>query len=198
MKRNVHVICLQAIAFARTTTTSTTKQSDVRAEQVASCRSKEVLVCEGRYLMANNLFRFGSRRLLPSLRCLVHPHLRMKSESAKEAFQKIFPRMGASRLKPRYDANSYGQTVGPEYPFDIEKTPEGKIKREKSKGTMGSVSVEEIVEILRANGGENIKVAKLHQDLHYADHFIVVSGKDTEHLKKMTQNLATKVLKVGL
>ena len=116
-----------------------------------------------------------------------------KSESAKEAFQKIFPRMGASKLKARYDANSYGQTVGPEYPFDIEKTPEGKLKREKSKGTMGSVTVPEIVENLRANGGENIKVAKLHDDLNYADHFVVVSAKDTEHLKSMTQDLASKV-----
>ena len=144
--------------------------------------------------MASNLFALGSRRCIPSIRYLLGSQVRMRSESAKEAFQKIFPSMGASRLKPRYDANSYGQTVGPEYPFDIEKTPEGKIKREKSKGAIGSVTVEEIVDILRANEGENIKVAKVHHDLHYADHFIVVSGKDTEHLKRMTQDLATKVL----
>ena len=143
--------------------------------------------------MASNLFSIGSRRLLPTVRCFLRPQLRMKSESAKEAFQKIFPGLGAAKLKPRYDANSYGQTLGPEYPFDIEKTPEGKIKREKSKGAIGSVTVEEIVDILRSNGGENIKVAKLHQDLHYADNFVVVSGKDTEHLKRMTQDLATKV-----
>lgn len=146
--------------------------------------------------MASNLVTWGSRRLLgANFRAFIRPfQMRMKSESAKEAFQKIFPRMGASSFKPRYDANSYGQTVGPEYPFDIEKTPEGKLKREKSKGAIGSVTVEEVVDILRANEGENIKVAKLHQDLHYADHFIVVSRKDTDHLKSMTQDLATKVL----
>ena len=132
--------------------------------------------------------------LLPRVGNILRPVQRcQKSESAKEAFQKIFPRMGASKLKARYDANSYGQTVGPEYPFDIEKTPEGKLKREKSKSTMGSVTVPEIVENLRANGGENIKVAKLHDDLNYADHFVVVSAKDTEHLKSMTQGLASKV-----
>ena len=144
--------------------------------------------------MASHLFSLSIRRSIPSLRCLLRSQARLRSESAKEAFQKLFPSMGASRIKPRYDANSYGQTVGPEYPFDIEKTPEGKIKREKSKGAIDSVTVEEIVDILRVNGGENIKVAKLHHDLNYADHFIVVSGKDTEHLKKMTQDLATKVL----
>ena len=133
------------------------------------------------------------RLLVPRLSTVLRPQICFKSESAKEAFRKIFPRMGAGKLKARYDANSYGQTVGPEYPFDIEKTPEGKLKREKSKGTMGSVTVEEIVDILRSNGGENIKLAKLHQDLHYADHFVIVSAKNTEHLKSMTQELASKV-----
>eukprot|EP00112_Aurelia_sp_Birch-Aquarium-sp1_P000054 Seg1001.11 transcript_id=Seg1001.11/GoldUCD/mRNA.D3Y31 product="Ribosomal silencing factor RsfS" protein_id=Seg1001.11/GoldUCD/D3Y31 len=145
--------------------------------------------------MASSLIRRSAQILLPRVGNLLRPvqHCQ-KSESAKEAFQKIFPRMGASKLKARYDANSYGQTVGPEYPFDIEKTPEGKLKREKSKGTMGTVTVPEIVENLRANGGENIKVAKLHDDLNYADHFVVVSAKDTEHLKTMTQDLASKLM----
>ncbi|XP_065052006.1 mitochondrial assembly of ribosomal large subunit protein 1-like [Rhopilema esculentum] len=143
--------------------------------------------------MASCLFSRG-RLLVPRLSTVLRPQLCFKSESAKEAFRKIFPRMGAGKLKARYDANSYGQTVGPEYPFDIEKTPEGKLKREKSKGTMGSVTVEEIVDILRSNGGENIKLAKLHQDLHYADHFVIVSAKNTEHLKSMTQELASKLI----
>ena len=143
--------------------------------------------------MAFNLATRGGRLLLPRIGSLVRPVLRYKSESAKEAFQKIFPRLGSNRLKPRYDANSYGQTVGPEYPFDIEKTPEGKLKREKSKETIGSVTVEEVVGILRANEGKDIRVAKLHEDLNYSDHFVIVSGKDTEHLKSMTQDLAGKV-----
>eukprot|EP00794_Sanderia_malayensis_P017418 gene17418-19161_t len=141
--------------------------------------------------------RKGSRFLKPSnisgfLRPVIMRH---KSESAKEAFQKIFPRVGAStRLRPRYDANSYGQTVGPEYPFDIEKTPESKLKREKSKGAITSISVDEIVDLLRANDGQDIRVAKLHADLDYAEHFIVVSGKNTDHLKAMTQDLASKLM----
>ncbi len=144
--------------------------------------------------MAFNLISRGGRLMLPRMSGFARPTVwRQKSESAKEAFQKIFPRVSSSKLKPRYDANSYGQTVGPEYPFDIEKTPESKIKREKSKGTMGSVTVEEVVDLLRANDGQDIRVAKLHTDLGYADHFIIVSGKNTDHLKTMTQDLASKV-----
>ena len=115
-------------------------------------------------------------------------------DSAKAAFRKLFPRLGAKGPKPKYVADSYGQTVGADYPFEVEKTPEAKLKREKSKGKIGAVSVEEVIEILETKEAQDIKIMRLPDDMNYADYFVIASGKSSEHLKELTQTLSSQVI----
>jgi len=115
-------------------------------------------------------------------------------ESAKSTFQKLFPRVSGSAPKPKYQIDSYGQSVGAEYPFEHERTPENRLKREKSKGKVGAASVDLVLKILEKNTASDVKVIEVPDDKRYADFIVVGSGADTKHLQKMTHDLCSVLI----